>query len=197
MSCRRLEPPKALLLAFLAFLGPVPWAQALPALEPQPVYRCVGPDGSTMFSGTPCSVDTLARQPPPMADADSSPVHVCPLDAGELDARVTTAFLDQDINQLSGLMLWQDYSPGAALADMRTLATAMRAGLAGVAIERAQPPPAAAAVGPWNAPVPQAAFRPATGSPSSIPVQLQVRLQDGRSVAFGIVSDHGCWWLEP
>ncbi len=197
MSCRRLEPPKVLLLALLALLGPVPCAQALPTLEPQPVYRCIGPDGSAMFSGTPCSVDALARQPLPMAGQGPSPAHVCALEASELDARVTRAFLDKDVNQLSGLMLWQDYSPMAALATMRTLAIVMRVGLAGVAIERAQPPPAAAALDPSNAPAQQAAFQPASGSSASIPVQLEVRLEDGRSVAFGIVSDHGCWWLEP
>ena len=62
-------------------LPPVALAQQV---LPQPVFRCLGPDGSVLFSGTPCSDDSLARGawPAPTSSSGAPPgLHLCPLDA--------------------------------------------------------------------------------------------------------------------
>ncbi len=187
-------------LALAAAMLPAPRAQAASRLRAQPVYRCVGPDGSIMFSGTPCSMDSLARQALPVAASggDGPALHLCPLDVQELRARVGAAFLAQDVNRLAGLMLWQGYDDRAARARMRSLAAAMQGGLAGIEIDDAAAPPAVAqASGLFAERVPASvSVRSAdTGAPQ--PVQLRVLLEDGATITMGIIRDHGCWWLQP
>ena len=186
-------------LALAAAMLPAARAQAAPRLHAQPVYRCVGPDGSIMFSGTPCSMDSLARQAlPVVAGGDGPALHLCPLDVQELRARVGAAFLAQDVNRLAGLMLWQGYDDRAARARMRSLAAAMQGGLAGIAIDDAAPPPAVAqASGFFAGRVPASVPVRSADTDAAQPVQLRVLLEDGAAISMGIIRDHGCWWLQP
>ena len=186
-------------LALAAAMLPAPRVQAAPQLRAQPVYRCVGPDGSIMFSGTPCSMDSLARQAlPVVAGGDGPALHLCPLDVQELRARVGAAFLAQDVNRLAGLMLWQGYDDRAARARMRSLAAAMQGGLAGIEIDDAAPPPAVAqASGFFAAQVPASVPVRSADTDAAQPVQLRVLLEDGATISMGIIRDHGCWWLQP
>jgi len=174
------------------------------SLAPQPIYRCLGPQGSAMFSGTPCNQDSLAQGalPEVAAIGDRTPLHLCPLDPGELRARVADAFAAHDINRLAGLMLWQGYGRHAAVARMQVLASAMRQGLLGIELDRVATPlaPDAAPGGffgaePGTAVPVDAAVDADPGTPA--PTRLRISLDGGHELGFAIESDHGCWWLLP
>ena len=174
------------------------------SLATQPIYRCLGPGGSTMFSGTPCSDDSLAQGtlPEVAAIGDRTPLHLCPLDPTELRARVGDAFLAHDINRLAGLMLWQGYGRHDAIARMQVLASAMRQGLLGIELGGKIMPPApdVAPSGFFGAEASTAVPINATADADHsmpAPTHLRVSLDDGNELSFSIESDHGCWWLLP
>jgi hypothetical protein len=171
------------------------------SLAPQPIYRCLGPDGSAMFSGTPCSEDSLAQGalPEVAAIGDRTPLHLCPLDPAELRARVGDAFLAHDINRLAGLMLWQGYGRHAAIARMQVLASGMRQGLLGIELSGKATPlaPAAGPSGFFGAEVSTAVPVKATDNSTLAPTRLRISLDDGNELSFSIESDHGCRWLLP
>lgn len=202
-----MRPALLIVLVGLVLSAPlqVPRANARDgSLAPQPIYRCLGPDGSTMFSGTPCSDDSLAQGalPEVAAIGDRTPLHLCPLDPAELRARVGDAFLAHDINRLAGLMLWQGYGRHDAIARMQVLTSAMRQGLLGVELSGKATPlaPDAAPSGFFGAEVSTAVPVNATANADNstpAPTRLRISLDDGNELSFSIESDHGCWWLRP
>lgn len=186
-------------LALLALLGvivvllPECGAAAQDQIDAQPVYRCIGPDGSVMFSGTPCYADRLAQDTVGPADTTSAPLpgHLCPLNPNALRARVADAFLEHDINRLAGLMLWDGYGRRGALARIQSLADVMRHGLAG--IELGGLAPLVAMPDPTTTPMGQ----PQGAATNLQPTRLAITLDDGSTLDFVIEHDHGCWWLLP
>ncbi len=178
----------SLLLVVALALAPGCGVLRAQELQPQPVYRCLGPGGSILFSGTPCRDDSLARGvlPERAAAGSGPPLHLCPLDADELRARVADAFLTHDVNRLSGLMLWRGYDAQDARARLQALAVAMRAGLTGITLEDDAP------AAPLRSAVPDGAGTDGPASPS-----LAVQLDDGTGLRFAVERDHGCWWLLP
>jgi hypothetical protein len=174
------------------------------ALAPQPIYRCLGPDGSTMFSGTPCNQDSLAQGalPEVAAIGDRTPLHLCPLDPDELRARVADAFLAHDINRLAGLMLWQGYGKRAAIARMQALSSAMRQGLLAIDLRsRASPLAPVAEPGAFFGGDAGMAVRgngpDLADGDAPVPTHLRISLDGGHELSLPIAGDHGCWWLLP
>lgn len=189
----------ATFLALLTLLGaaaallPVRQAAGQGQIDAQPVYRCIGPDGSVMFSGTPCYADHLAQGTVTPADTvnTSLPGHLCPLDPDALRTRVGEAFLTHDINRLAGLMLWDGYSRRGALARIQSLTGVMRHGIAGIeltglAAETAEPASASTTLA-----------QSMDEATALQPTRLAITLDDGSNLDFVIERDHGCWWLLP
>ncbi len=174
-------------------LPPVALAQQV---LPQPVFRCLGPDGSVLFSGTPCSDDSLARGawPAPTSSSGAPPgLHLCPLDADQLRQRVGAAFIAQDVNRLAGLMLWDGYGMRGARARMQQWMRVMQAGLVAVTLAGTEPAEDFFAPTPTQPDV----AGDASDAGNADPAALRVDLDDGQQLDFAIVQAHGCWWLRP
>jgi hypothetical protein len=185
------------LLAALLWFILLIWAA--PAVAQNPIERCIGSNGSPVFTDQPCS----ALQAAPLAPAaqpshDSQPVGpppiLCAVTLAELRQSVINAFANHDANRLAGLMLWSGYGHGAAVADIRELGALMKQPLLDLGPSRDSPPAGAGSVAD--------PFTPAT-PPVSPPVSDQLVLHtagtDGsgspHELRFDIVRHAGCLWL--
>ncbi|MEP6898552.1 MAG: DUF4124 domain-containing protein [Rhodanobacter sp.] len=184
------------LLAALIWLFLFAWA--MPAAAQNPIHRCIGSNGSPVFTDQPCdamqatSVHAATR---PLNDAASSqpPPLLCAARLADLRKSVIDAFADHDPNRLAGLMLWGGYGSGAAIADIRSLAALMRHPL--LDLGPSEDPAAASSAGD---PFTEAAPTPAP-APSGTQLILHVAgsAADGsqRELRFDIVRRSGCLWL--
>ncbi len=178
-------------------------AAAAPVRAQNPIHHCIGAHGNPVFTDQPCAA--LAATPggaaPPSASDDSGqpdapPALLCAATTAQLRQGVIDAFAQRDANRMAGLMLWNGYGRGAAVADIRSLALLMRRPLldlqpSGSATTAADPPPAGAASS-GAAPAADAA----TASPQ---LRLQLAGTDPsgspRELRFDIVRRAGCLWL--
>jgi hypothetical protein len=183
-----------LVLLCLVLLG-----RATPALAQSDIHHCIGANGSPVFTDQPCAA-LHATQVSPMAAAASppasgiAPTDLCAASVAELRQSVIDAFARRDTVRLAGLILWDGYGRGAAIADIRALTALMKQPL--LEVDTPQPPAAAAdpdnddlSLGPVDTEAPRAAER------------LVLRtLGDGAENAvpqwrFDIVRRAGCLWL--
>jgi hypothetical protein len=185
------------LLAALLWFILLIWAA--PGAAQNPIERCIGANGSPVFTDQPCS----ALQAAPLAAAaqpshDSQPVEpppiLCAVTLAELRQSVINAFANHDANRLAGLMLWSGYGHGAAVANIQELGALMQRRLLDLGPARDSPP---AGAGSSAEP-----FTPAS-PPASPPVSDQLVLHtagtDGsgspHELRFDIVRHAGCLWL--
>jgi hypothetical protein len=172
-----------LLLAVLMFAG-----FAGPALAQNPVHRCVGSDGSPVFTDQPCaSMDATPTVAPavastaaPGATASSVPI-LCATSVAALRRAVAEAFASRDANRLSGLVLWNGYAQHTAVVDIQSLSNLLRQtlldfGTSGDTPEGGEP-----------AASHDLLVRTTSGSASGTPLETR----------FGIVRQAGCLWLQP
>lgn len=167
-------------------------ACALPAHAQTTVHRCIDAHGSPVFSDQPCA--TLAATPVQQPAAARSaagptggpvPLQRCAASPAALRQHVIDAFAARDPNRLAGLMLWRGYGSHAAVGDIRTLDTLVRAPLIGIHLGDEEETEAA----------------PATSAPPSAQTvdarSLQVRTggAGGRRARFEIARRAGCLWL--
>jgi hypothetical protein len=180
-----------------ALLWIVLLAWAAPAAAQNPIHRCIGANGSPVFTDQPCSamqatsVNATAHSPDSTALAGPPPI-TCAADVAELRKSVIDAFANHDANRLAGLMLWGGYGRGAAVADIRSLAATMRHPLLDLG-PADEPAPATSQADP---------FAPAASSTVPAPAR-QLVLHVGGSdsdgapheLHFDIVRRSGCLWL--
>jgi len=171
-----------------------------PAAAQAPIHRCIGANGGAVFTDQPCTAlqATPVRPNAPSAQAAAPlatpPPILCAASPGELRRSVIDAFASRDANRLAGLMLWDGYGRGAAIADIRSLAELMKQPLLDVDIPDGAAPAAAASTD--AAPVADTA--PTARSPGERLV-LHTAGNDGsgspRELHFDIVRQAGCLWL--
>ncbi|KZC19994.1 MULTISPECIES: DUF4124 domain-containing protein [Rhodanobacter] len=171
-----------------------------PAAAQSPIHRCIGANGGAVFTDQPCmalQATPLGPSTTPSAPASpqaAPPPILCAANAGELRQSVIDAFASRDANRLAGLMLWDGYGRGAAIADIRSLAELMKQPLLGVDVPGDDAPAAPASAA---APPPMDAA-PATPSPGQQLV-LHTSGNDGsgspRELRFDLVRQAGCLWL--
>ena len=102
----------------------------------QPVYRCHGSHGETVFSGIPCRDRSDLR---PRTDGDGGfgepgTIGHCAESAADVRDGVAAAFDDGDVNHLARLFLWRGYGSRAAYSTMAKLASMLKMPLAGLSL---------------------------------------------------------------
>ncbi|MDQ2972316.1 MAG: DUF4124 domain-containing protein, partial [Pseudomonadota bacterium] len=110
--------PAMLCLALSASIAPV-------AAQTE-IHRCVGVNGSAVFTDQPCAaLQATPVQVAPVAveriAASVPPPILCAANRAELRQSVIDAFANRDANRMAGLMLWSGYGRGAVIAQIRAL----------------------------------------------------------------------------
>jgi hypothetical protein len=183
-------------------------AWAVPALAQTEIHRCIGANGSAVFTDQPCAALQATPVSPaaPPAGHDIPPATpppiLCAASLGALRQSVIDAFANHDANRMAGLMLWNGYGRGAAIADIRSLGELMKQPLLDVgtpddpAPDNGSPAPATATSG---SAAPFAPDTPSTPPPANAQLVLHTAGNDGsgspHELRFNIVSRAGCLWL--
>ena len=180
-------------------------AWTVPACAQTEIHRCIGTNGSAVFTDQPCAALQATPVNPVVVPDRSAPLAtpppvLCAASLGQLRESVIDAFASRDANRLAGLMLWAGYGRGAAIADIRSLGELMKPPLLDVDIpgdpapaDGGEPAPAMSSSGdPFAA-------APAPAAPASDQMVLYTAGNDGsgnpREIRFSIVHQAGCLWL--
>jgi len=186
------------MLRLVALLSLALLACAAPAAAQTPIHRCIGANGGAVFTDQPCAA--LRATPvnpatPTDTPAPSGPLPVlCAANIEELRQSVIDAFARRDSVRMGGLILWDGYGRGAAIADIRALTTLMKQPL----LEVDLPEPAASATA-----LPDDFLRDMDAAPAPAPptgssgLVLHTAGPDGAGSTwrFDIVRQAGCLWL--
>ena len=196
---RLLFPASSLLLLFCLWFPSPAAAQA-------GVHRCIGQDGTPLFTDQPCAalqatpVQAAPKPGVPGAQQPSPslpPPILCAGTVAELRQSVADAFAARDPNRLAGLMLWGGYGRNAAVSDIRALGALMQRPLLDVGEDTAERPAPGADPDAWPIPGTEHADRP----PPATEHQLVLHTASGdasgepRETRFAIVRRSGCLWL--
>jgi hypothetical protein len=174
-----------------------------PAIAQTEIHRCIGANGSAVFTDQPCAA-LQATPVSPVSTSNSStpptapPPILCAANRGELRQSVIDAFTRHDANRLAGLMLWDGYGHGAAITDIRALTELMKQPLLDIDTPEA---PIAATSAPATAFIddPFAADTPPAPPPANDRLVLHTAGNDGdgspHELRLDIVRQAGCLWL--
>ncbi|MBB6186519.1 DUF4124 domain-containing protein [Rhodanobacter sp. MP7CTX1] len=186
------------LLSALLWFTLLIWAA--PAVAQNPIQHCVGANGSPVFTDQPCtalqatSVDPAAKPSESSHPLEPPPTTLCAATIDALRQSVIDAFANHDANRLAGLMLWNGYGHGAAVADIRSLSALMQRPLLDLSPSRDSPPAADS-----SSADPYAPTTPPASPPASDQLVLHTAGTDGsgspHELRFGIVRHAGCLWL--
>jgi len=182
-------------------------AWAVPVRAQTEIHRCIGTNGSAVFTDQPCAALQATPVSPAATPANdippaTAPPTLCAASLGALRQSVIDAFASHDANRMAGLMLWSGYGRGAAIADIRSLDELMKQPLLDVDTPGDMAPgngPPAAAVATSGT----ASFAPPGIAPDPPTANAQLVLHtagnDGsgspRELRFNVVSRAGCLWL--
>jgi hypothetical protein len=180
---------------------------AVPVQAQSEIHRCIGANGSAVFTDQPCAALQATPVNPAAAPHNdippaTTPPTLCAASLGALRQSVIDAFAGHDANRLAGVMLWSGYGRGAAIADIRSLDELMKQPLLDVdtpdsSVPGNGPPAAAIATGSTVSSAPP-------GIPSGPPstnaqLVLHTAGNDGsgspHELRFNVVSRAGCLWL--
>jgi hypothetical protein len=173
--------------------------RATPALAQSDIHHCIGSNGSPVFTDQPCAalhatpVSSAAAAASPAAVA-VAPTDLCAASVAELRQSVIDAFARRDSVRLAGLILWDGYGRGAAIADIRALTTLMKQPL----LEVDTPSPTATSADPDDDDL---SLAPASveAPPAADRLVLRTLGNATEGVApqwrFDIVRRAGCLWL--
>lgn len=163
----------ALLLIALALLF-----AAAPVAAQTDVHRCVGKDGSPVFTDQPCANLGARSIAPPAASSAAAPEGtspstglLCAQDMATLRVAVAQAFNLRDANRIGGLTLWTGYGSGGAVENIRNLDTVVKQTLLSLEGDEADGIDAVTRI-------------PGAGGAS-------------HHVHFSVVRESGCLWLRP
>jgi len=184
--------PALLYLLLLAWVAP--------AMAQTEIHRCIGANGNAVFTDQPCAAlqATPVIRPTTTPDNTSQPAAEppptqCAANLGELRQSVIDAFARRDANRMAGLMLWNGYGRGAAVADIRSLSELMKQPL--LDLEPSADSPAPALSG--GSADPFTTDTPAAPAPAASQLVLHTAGNDGgpHELRFNVVRRSGCLWL--
>lgn len=184
-----------LVLAGLALL-----TGATPVVAQTEIHHCIGANGGAVFTDQACAaLQATPVRPAAPAVASPSPVTaplptLCAASVDALRQSVIDAFAARNANRLAGLILWDGYGRGAAIADIQALAALMKQPLLGVDTPHVSPRSASTGNNdPFLPPAPAQAPPP----PDQLVLRTADSDADGSAAAwhFDIVRDAGCLWL--
>lgn len=159
------------------------------------IHHCIGSSGNPVFTDQPCATmqaSPVRASPTPEGASPAAPSMLCAASRDDLRQGVVEAFAQQDANRLAGLMLWNGYGRGAAIADIQALANLVRQPLLGIDFPGG-PAPANSAGMPYPA-----TAEPTSTTPSTPMLVLDVADRTGtgaRQWHFDLVHRAGCLWL--
>ncbi|WNL46961.1 DUF4124 domain-containing protein [Dyella sp. BiH032] len=196
---RLLLPASSLLLFLCLWLPPPAAAQA-------GVHRCIGQDGTPLFTDQPCAaLQATPVQAPPKPGVPGSqqpatslpPPILCAGTVAELRQSVADAFAARDPNRLAGLMLWGGYGRSAAVSDIRALGVLMQRPLLDFGEETAERPAPGTDPDAWPIPGTEHADRPPPTTEHQLVLHTASDDASGapRETRFAIVRRSGCLWL--
>lgn len=186
--------------------------RSLPAMAQTEIHHCIGSNGGAVFTDQPCAAlqaTPAQRMPATVAssalpEAIQPPLVLCVTSLSQLRQSVIDAFANRDPNRMAGLMLWGGYGSGAAIADIRSLAAAMKQPLVGIDLPGARDSSNPAATPPSSASSPPDPFAAEAASttvaaPPASQLVLHTGGMDGSGAShdlhFDIVHQAGCLWL--
>lgn len=161
------------------------------------IHRCVGANGTPVFTDRSCSDMQAVATHPAAGPADNGapalssapPLILCAANVAQLKQAVIDAFAAGDANRLAGLMLWGGEGERAAVADIRALHALMQRPLVEIG------PAASTDTDPAGSATASSAA--ATGDPAELLVRTAA--SDGSGVPhetrFPVVRRAGCLWL--
>jgi hypothetical protein len=179
----------------------------MPARAQTEIHRCIGANGSAVFTDQPCAalqatpVSPAATHGNDIPPATAPPPTLCAASLGALRHSVIDAFASHDANRMAGLMLWSGYGRGAAIADIRSLDELMRQPLLDVdtpgdPAPGSGPPAVAIATSSTSFAAPST---PPDPPPANAQLVLHTAGNDGsgspHELRFNVVSRAGCLWL--
>lgn len=175
-------------------------ACAAPAAAQTEIHRCIGANGGAVFTDQPCAaLQATPVDPNAASTQDAAPLPaplpiLCAATPDELRQSVIDAFASRDANRLAGLMLWDGYGRGAAIADIRSLAELMKQPLLDVDIPNVSAPAQNAST---DDPFAEAAAHPAPSAGDQLVLHTGGNEGSGnpRELRFRIVRQAGCLWL--
>jgi len=169
-------------------------AWSMPILAQTEIHRCIGANGSAVFTDQPCAalqatpVSPAATPGNDIAPAAPPPI-LCAASLGALRQSVIDAFASHDANRMAGLMLWSGYGRGTAITDIRSLGALMKKPLLDVGTPD-EPAPGDDPLAPPPPPAPP---------PANAQLVLHTAGNDGsgspHELRFNVVSLAGCLWL--
>jgi len=193
-----MRPSVALLCLIL-----LAWAVPVPALAQTEIHRCIGANGSAVFTDQPCAAlqaTPVSPAAPPGHDIPPAtpPPVLCASSLGALRQSVIDAFANHDANRMAGLMLWNGYGRGAAIADIRSLGELMKQPLLDVGTPD-DPSPGSDLPAPALATSSAGPLSPPSPPPADAQLVLHTAGNDGsgnpHELRFNVVSRAGCLWL--
>lgn len=176
-------------------------AWAAPVVAQTPIHRCIGANGNAVFTDQPCAAlqaTPVSRSAPPAPAGTAKPLStLCAANLGALRQGVIDAFASRDANRLAGMMLWNGYGRGAAIADIQALTRLMKQPLLDVSAPQDSAPtpaPASSLDDPFSMDV---VPRPPPASDRQLVVHTADSDGNGnpRELRFNIVRQAGCLWL--
>jgi hypothetical protein len=185
----------------VALLCLIALAWAAPVAAQTPIHRCIGANGGAVFTDQPCAAlqatpASRAAASAPAVTAATTPT-LCAASLGALRQGVIDAFASRDANRLAGMMLWDGYGRGAAIADIQSLTRLMKQPLLDVTApdeSAPAPAPASSLADPFAMSV-----DPAPAAPAQHQLVVHTADSDGngspRELRFDIVHQAGCLWL--
>ena len=154
-------------ILFLLLLAP------LPVLAQNVIHRCVGADGSPLYSDQPCAAVGATSIAPPSTSTTAVPGApttgmLCAKDLAELREGLARAFATHDANRVGALVLWNGYGSNGAVDSIQRLGALVKQPLLSLQGDES------------------AGLEVVTG-----------RTGQAQKAHFGVTRESGCLWLRP
>ena len=177
---------------------------AMPSMaNAQATQRCIGADGSTVYTDRPCAdLGAIKRLPPPPAAGSTLSAfrNSCPRRLSDLVHEVSAAIDSRDVNRLASVYLWSGVSTASANSVLDRLEAIVERPLVDIVPIRPDPLPVASDTpDETNATAPIAEEPPPihyTPRPTGLRIVQTLRNSATPSnTTFGLRRSYNCFWI--